>query len=161
MSVPSEVAGTFPDDGPIPYLTDDPAAALDLLGRRQLGRKSGRWFHGTYDDAIGAIAVSGLIPSCWRGGDTCAVFGAARRADVAGSRQHDWVVEVRSVTLPHDLRSWWVPPQAIRGAWRGDSFVDHANLPRAALDLPAPDGCRCALTDVCRRQQQEWADTWT
>ena len=160
MSATSErsTTGCFPLAGPVPYLTDDPAQAAEML--TQFADIAPRiWWHATYASAVPAIMRTGLIPSCWHGGDTCVVFGTDDRFEVASWRREDWVIEIRSAVRMGPDKAWWVPPASIVGAWHGDTFHPRDALLRA-VPAPSVDGCSCPLAALCRDQQAHWMRTW-
>jgi hypothetical protein len=156
MSAPSEKCGAdgcFPAAGPVPYLTDQPDQAASLL-TDDTAPPVRTWWHVTYAEAVPQIAATGLVPSCWFGGDTCAVFGVDDRAAVPSWRADDWLIEVRSPAPPGPVKAWWVPPTAIVGAWHRGEFHD---IRAGEIANPPPvDGCSCPLTAICRDQQQAW-----
>jgi hypothetical protein len=155
--------GAFPLTGPVTYLTDDEDAARAMLDRGEFPAPT-TWWHVTDPARLPTILAKGLVPGCWRGGDTCAVFGIDALADAPGWRRHDWILEIHSAALSGQAKAWWVPPAAIRGAWRFDTFIS-ARLLHDAYPLEAPpsgvaDGCPCSLTRLSRDQQAAWRATW-
>ena len=121
------------------------------------------WFHMTYSDRLPIILRTGLIPSCWFGGDTCAVFGLERHDEGPMMRKSDWILEIRSCALAGPAKAWWVPPSSICGLWRG--AVAHP-VPRASNEgrprWPRQiDGCDCSLSDLVHEQQALWRTTWS
>jgi hypothetical protein len=155
--------GTFPLTGPVTYLTDDPNAARALLDHGEFPEPT-TWWHVTDLGSLSSVLVIGLVPGCWRGGDTCAVFGIDALADVPRWRRHDPIVEIRSAALPGQVKAWWVPPTAIRGVWRSGTFIPAHQLSDAyPLQIPPSDitdGCPCRLTRLSRDQQTAWRATW-
>jgi len=111
--------GSFPLEDPVVYTTDSPRAARRSLEGRLPGFS--RWFHATSErNAVQAIFY-GLIPSCWHGGDCCAVCGHDALEDV--HRHHgSWILEVESPALSGQLKAWWVPASNIKGVWRHGAF---------------------------------------
>jgi hypothetical protein len=144
--------GAFPALGPLTYLhlrEDEVRAALagDFGGERV-------WFHATDEAAARSAALQGLVPSCWLGGDCCCVFGHDERAE---SRRGQWLLEILSPALPGQLKAWWVPPEAIRGAWHHGKFVAADALREGAVALADPDGgCECDLAPLTVEQVALW-----
>jgi hypothetical protein len=106
-------------------------------------------------------AHQGFVPSCWRGGDCCVVFGAADANDVKRSRG-EALVEVVSLALPGQLRAWWVPWRRIRRAWRQGEFTTAEQLraqPVTLVDDVRP--CHCRLSALVAQQHELWRRTWT
>lgn len=161
MSTRSELFGVFPLAGPLPYLN----ASVPRL--RQLASSGPypevkTWFHATYSGRLNIILRTGLIPSCWWGGDTCGVFGFDRLDELCSARRDDWVLEVRSCALPVDVKAWWVPRSAIRGFWRKGQRQIPPPLIRDVTPLwpREPAGCGCELHELVREQQEIWRRTW-
>jgi hypothetical protein len=77
-------------------------------------------------------------------------------------RRHLWILEVESPALDGDIKAWWVPPKAIRGAWRRDRFYSRNELAPITADagMESVAGCDCPLSPICRQQQAVWRDTW-
>lgn len=159
MSAPSDEVGSvgcFPAAGPVPYLTDDPRVAAEFL--QQASAEPVRtWWHITYEYLLPQVATTGLIPSCWRGGDSCVVFGIDDRTDVPSWRLGDWIVEVRSPAPVGPVKAWWVQPSAIVGGWHRGQF--HRLERPHAVPPPNVDGCPCPLSEICRDQQRRWLAT--
>lgn len=144
--------GAFSALGPLTYLhlsEDEVRAALSgEFGRERV------WFHATDEASARSAALQGLVPSCWRGGDCCCVFGHDERVD---NRRGRWLLEIRSAALPGQLKAWWVPPDAIRGAWYDGRFVEAAELRREAVGVAEPDGsCECDLASLTAEQVALW-----
>jgi hypothetical protein len=159
MSAPSDnvrAVGSFPDAGPVPYLTDDPRVANELL-QQPSAEPVRTWWHVTYEHLLPMVAATGLIPSCWHGGDTCAVFGIDSLTAAPSWRSDDWIVEVRSSAPLGPVKAWWVPPGAILGAWQRGRFYQLKRDPGA--EPPIVDGCPCPLSEICREQQRRWLAT--
>jgi len=147
--------GSFPRAGPVPYLLDDEAEARETLAGPR--GASVRWFHAT-DVEAGFIAVQqGLAPSCWRGGDCCAVCGHAGLEDVH-VHQGRCVLEILSPALPGQVKAWWVPPSFIQGAWLEDVFMTADEMRAAAPPAPADNArpCNCGLSQLVEEQIGAW-----
>jgi hypothetical protein len=146
-----ECAGAFPALGPLTYLPLDLAAVRAALdGDYERPRT---WFHATNEAAARSAAVQGLLPSCWVGGDCC-VFG---HDETERARRGDWLLEIRSPALPGQLKAWWVPPQAVRGAWHRGRFVGRNELRQGAVALYAVHGsCDCELAALTVEQVARW-----
>jgi hypothetical protein len=160
----AEMQGAFPLAGPVPYIVDDVPSARLLLAAPELPAES-TWWHVTYPDNLASVLAIGLTPSCWWGGDTCAVFGIDSRANVPTWRSDDWVLEINTCALEDDAKAWWVPASRIRGAWRQNRFFTRAQLIAPAHShrdqtLRVTDGCRCSLSPICHQQQSAWRATW-
>jgi hypothetical protein len=162
MSIQREQLGAFPAVGPLPYL-DLPEGELRAAAESGPYPAETTWFHATYPDRLPLILRTGLIPSCWWGGDSCAVFGVAAHDGVGVMRQDDPLIEVRSCALPDSPKAWWVPPFAIRGVWlHGKRQPVSPDLFRISIAWPrAPDGCGCELTEMVREEQELWRRTWS
>jgi hypothetical protein len=146
------VSGAFPELGPLTYLFLSAAEVRAALGG-VFGREA-VWFHATDEVAARSAALQGLLPSCWVGGDCCCVFG---HDDRARTRRGQWLLEIHSLALPGQLKAWWVPPQAIRGAWHGGAFIPADELRRGAVALAEPDGsCDCDLAALTTEQIALW-----
>jgi hypothetical protein len=147
-----ELAGAFPALGPLTYLHLDLAAARAALDGDYERERT--WFHATNEASARSAAVQGLLPSCWVGGDCCCVFG---HDEPDQARRGDWLLEIRSPALPGQLKAWWVPPQAVRGAWHRGRFVDRHELCQGAVALYAPQGsCDCELAALTVEQVARW-----
>jgi hypothetical protein len=68
--------GVLPMRGPVPYLTDSELQARRLLGGTP-PRHTVAWLHATSAEVARVAAHRGLVPSCWRVGET-AVWSSAR-----------------------------------------------------------------------------------
>lgn len=148
--------GAFPAAGPVVYLAQDAESARAMLAGRRAGYA--QWFHATCLDGAIQAAHRGLIPSCWRGGDTCAVFGVDALRDVH-SHHGEWVLKIRSCALPGQLKAWWVPPERIMGAWHAGEFISSRALrTRPPGPPPAFAGCPCELAGVVAEQIACWAN---
>lgn len=161
---PIEAQGAFPTVGPVTYLTDEEPIARALLADGALPPVT-TWWHVTYPDRLASIISAGLVPSCWWGGDGCAVFGMDQLSDAPGWRPDDWVLEIQSPALPGSAKAWWVPARAIVGAWRHGRFHTVDELPRLrpavqSQFINTPAGCSCPLTKLCGDQQTVWRSTW-
>jgi hypothetical protein len=166
MSVPppdagfeDERLGVLPCAGPVPYLTDSEEEARTLLAAAQPDEDV-VWVHATSIDVARIVAHRGVVPSCWRGGDCCVVFGSADANDIKPSRG-EALVEIESPAIPGQLRAWWVPHWSIRGAWIGDEFISAEQLrepPVQLIDDVRP--CGCPLSALVREQQELWRGTW-
>lgn len=157
-SGPSRPAGSFPKLGPVTYLPISPAeVAQALLGACP---PTTIWYHATLDSRLHQVCAAGVLPSCWWGGDSCCVFGYDRIEDVPGVRSKGWILEVESAALAGDLKAWWVPPTAIRGAWRGGTFHRRGDLAGAPSQPPdIGDGCSCDLTELVSSEKARWRQT--
>jgi hypothetical protein len=156
--------GVFPVLGPVAYLTDDEMTARRMLAERPFPIRR-TWWHVTYSEHLTSVLTTGLIPSCWWGGDTCAVFGTDSPTRVPTWRRDDWVIQIRSHALPDAVKAWWVSACAIQGAWRRGRFYSRTKLLAGEHDRryqhrEIRDGCVCTLTDLCREQQSAWRATW-
>lgn len=140
-SGPSRPRGAFSLSGPITYLAGSCAEVEQLLAANYPA--STTWFHGTSRSAAVSACWQGLIPSCWCGGDSCCVFGVDSLDTVAP--RHDWVLEIHSPALPGQLKAWWVPPHAIRGAWHRGLFTPAETLREMGAPRLEPSGCSCEL----------------
>ncbi len=149
--------GSFPASGPFVYTAESEAEARRALGGATPAER--RWFHATRREAALSAVHRGLIPSCWRGGDCCAVCGHDSLRDVH-LHQGPWVLEIKSHALAGQLKSWWVPAEAIEGAWHKGTFFSAAEL-RAHRDVPAigeaVEPCRCPLRDIVGEQIEIWS----
>src|SRR5436853_444325 len=137
--------GVLPAEGPVPYLPEEgrPAAERFATVKPTAVRT---WFHATWEPMPAVASRQGLIPSCWRGGDCCVVFGHDERVEPSPLKG-DVIIEVRSRALPGQLKCLWVPWWCIVGAWREGAFVPAERLrdePVELLDLTA--GCGCELS---------------
>jgi hypothetical protein len=153
-----ERLGAFPVAGPVVYLPGDP----DELRRVLTGPYPSprRWFHATYEHVAVAACQQGLVPACWRGGDSCGVFGYDRLEDLPTWRGDAWVLEVRSRALEGPLKAWWVPAQAIRGAWFRGAFYPAFDLRQRRADLIEPfDTCGCEVAPLTADQIALWRQT--
>ena len=157
MSVAS-ASGSLPDGDAVPYLTDDPEHARALLSRPHTLNVRRRWYHVARRPDLPSIVWFGLMPGCWRNGDSCVVFGCDRMTEVPKWRVDDPVVEIESAAPPGQAKALWVAPSAILGVWDGANFTTAVDL-REALPQPARpevDGCPCPLAAVCREEQERW-----
>jgi hypothetical protein len=162
MSVRREHLGAFPTLGPLPYLhlSEDEVRGAAIAGPFP---SEATWFHVTYADRLPIVLRTGLIPSCWFGGDSCAVFGFEGHVEVPLMRQSDWILEIRSYALAGPAKAWWVPPSSIHGLWRGGvahhvppaTYVFQRRWPRQI------DGCDCSLSGIVGEQQALWRSTWS
>jgi hypothetical protein len=67
------------------------------------------------------------------------------------------MVEVESCGLPGQLKAWWVPPQAIRGAWHDGRFHTRAELATHPLVCAVVvETCSCELEEITREQIARW-----
>jgi hypothetical protein len=149
-------AGAFPLAGPLTYLHADLAEIREYIASDERPPVS-LWFHATSEEAARAAAVEGLIPSCWCGRDSCCVFGYSSLDDVPERRQRDWIIEVESRALPGQLKAWWVPPQAIRGAWHEGGFHTRDELATSPAQRAAvAETCSCELHELTREQIMRW-----
>jgi hypothetical protein len=147
--------GAFPRDRPLTYLHLTEAEVRAL--RAQAPPPEVTWFHATSEEAACAAALYGLVPSCWRGGDSCCVFGYSFREEIPLRRRRDWIVEVHSRALPGQLKAWWVPPQAIHGAWHHDRFHPATDLRERAAEIPeVRQQCGCDLALVTAEEIARW-----
>jgi hypothetical protein len=152
--------GVLPLAGPVPYLTLSKRRARTLL----LGPRptvASTWVHATSVDNALTASRHGLIPSCWRGGDACVVFGSSGPDDIHPARAPA-LVEVHSLAIPGQLRAWWVPRAQVVGAWIDGEFVNVQAL-RATGQCRLADvtPCSCPLADLVREQQELWRRTLT
>ena len=161
MALPNSAPGAFPRAGPITYLDvslTDVQHALDGPFP-----EVSTWYHATYENRIGRIIRQGLIPACWRGGDTCCMFGYDTKLEA--ELRSPFIIEVTSPALIGELKAWWVPPTKIDGVWLSDRFLsrDQARA-EFALRTPqlrdVPGGCACELSDLCSEQITCWRRTW-
>jgi hypothetical protein len=162
MSALPRSPGAFPMVGPLPYLTLSHADVRVAATAGPFPTES-TWLHATYPDRLGAILHVGLIPSCWWGGDSCAVFGFDSAEEIPRCRSGDLLLEVRSCALPgSSAKAWWVPPSAIqRVSHRGRAIsITGARQDAAHGQPPSVDGCGCDLVDIVRDQQEAWRATW-
>jgi hypothetical protein len=157
MSTRPDHPGAFPTVGPVPYLflSETEVRAASASGPFP---PETNWIHATYPDRLASVLREGLIPSCWWGGDSCAVFGFDRPDEVPMCRRDDWLLEVRSRALPGSVKAWWVPPTAIQRLWRGGQPVSiHEGLMQGVpAGPPIQDGCSCDLAEIVREQQAGW-----
>jgi hypothetical protein len=144
--------GAFPALGPLTYLSlSEVQVRATLRGDYGAARV---WFHATDETAARSAALRGLLPSCWFRGDCCCVFGHDDREQ---ARRGQWLLEIRSPALPGQLKAWWVPPQAIRGAWHGGTFIPAEELKEGAIALTDVDGsCDCDLAALTAEQIVLW-----
>jgi hypothetical protein len=107
---------------------------------------------------LGSIIAFGVVPSCWLDGDVCGVCGRDRLEDFR-SHQGDWILEIESPALEGAIKAWWVPPEAIRGAWHDGRFHEIGEL-REMFDSPEAeptcDGCACPLHPLVHEQIELW-----
>lgn len=158
MSLPPEELGSFPMRGPVTYLHLSPEEVDDAFrGPRPPIR---RWFHATRAEFIGSICVQGILPSCWSGGDTCGVCGYDKLTQLP-AELGQWALEVESPALPGDLKAWWVPSTAIRGAWCDGLFYPADALRIDARPLLTPTGCPCEMSAMTDDQIAIWRTTWS
>jgi len=154
-SLPSREFGSFSSVGLVVYLTDDAERARRLLAGPSARYR--RWFHATTPEAAVSALQYGLVPSCWLGGDCCAVCGHDSRSDVH-SHQGEAILLVEGAALPGQLKAWWVPASAIVGVFTDDGFSTRAEVlaraPAPALSKCRP--CRCGLSDLCAEQISRW-----
>ena len=151
-----DLAGAFSLEGPLTYLHMTEAevrAALEAAPRPPVAR----WYHATTEQAARAAVVQGLVPSCWCEGDSCCVFGYSSLEELPPRRRRDWLIEIESRALPGQLKAWWVPPQAIRGAHHQGHFYTAGEL----RDRPTPlievaETCGCELAEINREQIARW-----
>lgn len=150
----SDRLGAFPRIGPLTYLADDVVEArAGLRGEYPTLR---RWFHATTEEAAASAAWQGLVPGCWHGGDCCCVCGYDSLDEIPRHRG-DWIVEIYSRAYDGQAKAWWVPPQAIRGAWNDGVFYEAAELrERGGPLLGAVSGCSCNLNELTREQAGAW-----
>ena len=148
--------------GPLPYLKVSEADVRAAASAGPFPAES-MWLHATYPNRLLVILHVGLIPSCWWGGDSCAVFGFNSADQVPLSRSGDWLVEIRSCALPgSSAKAWWVPPSAVQRLWHHGCAISIDRAERAAEcnQPPKVDGCGCELVDTVREQQEAWRATW-
>jgi hypothetical protein len=149
-------AGAFPLVGPVTYLHADLEEVRAHLHRGECPPPT-VWFHATTEASACAAAKEGLVPSCWCAGDSCCVFGYSSRDEVPRWHRADWIIEIESRALPGQLKAWWVPPQAIRGAWHEDRFYSRAELAaRAVASATVGATCQCELHELTREQIARW-----
>lgn len=150
--------GSFSERGPATYLTEDPDECMELLDAPLPPRST--WFHGTSEAVARRACSVGLLPGCWLEEGCCAVLGYSSREEFLLRLEHLWIVEVEGRALEGDVKAWWVPRQAIVGAWFRDAFYSKADLAEATVaEIPLVDGCGCGLTGICRWQQAAWRRT--
>jgi hypothetical protein len=145
--------GAFSLSGPVTYLAGSCAELEELLAANYPAPTT--WFHGTMREAAISACWQGLVPSCWCDGDTCCVFGVDS-LDMVGPH-HDWVLEINSPAIPGQLKAWWVPPHAIRGAWHRGLFLPAAMLREMGTPLLRPAGCSCELAAKTAEEIGEWS----
>jgi hypothetical protein len=145
--------GAFSLSGPVTYLAGSCAEVDELLAANYPAPTT--WFHGTTRVAAISACWQGIVPSCWCGGDSCCVFGTDSRDAVAP--HHDWVLEIHSPALPGQLKAWWVPPQAIRGAWNGGLFTPAEAIREMGVPLLQPTGCPCEISEKTRQEIEKWS----
>lgn len=151
----SEHLGAFPIVGPVTYLKMSAAEVKAALAGPYPAKSV--WFHATSDEVAVSAAHYGLIPSCWWGSDSCCVFGCARLDDVPAYRRTAWILEIHSAALDDQLKAWWVPPTAIRGAWHQGLFHDRTDLLEHMPRLPEiNDTCYCDLAQLTSAQIVSW-----
>jgi hypothetical protein len=150
----SDRLGAFPCVGPLTYIAHDAVHARE--GMHGDYPKLRRWFHATTEEAAASAAWQGLVPGCWRGGDCCCVCGYDSLDDVPTHRV-DWVLEIYSRANVGQAKAWWVPPQAIRGAWTLGVFYEATELrERGEPLLGEVGGCACDLSELTREQALLW-----
>lgn len=151
----SDRLGAFPLTGPLTYL----AADLDEARRRMDDEYPPvrPWFHATSEEAAASAARQGLAPGCWHGGDCCCICGYDELDDVPAHRRGDWILEIHSRARAGQAKAWWVPPQAICGAWNLGVFYEASELRElGAPSLGAVVGCACDLNELTREQAALW-----
>jgi hypothetical protein len=148
----SSSQGAFPLSGPVTYLAGSNAELEELLAANYPAPAT--WFHGTTREAAISACWQGLVPSCWWNGDSCCVFGVDSLGMVGP--HHDWVLEIHSPATPGQLKAWWVPPHAIRGAWHSGLFAPAAMLREMGSPLLRPTGCSCELAAKTAEEIGEW-----
>ena len=152
----SRPLGAFPIIGPVTYLQLTPEEARLALEQGPYPEVR-RWFHATAEEVASIALRYGLVPGCWLGGDTCAVFGRDSIHDFPTYRQNAWFLEVESEALPDQLRAFWVPHAAINHVWHHGLTVNVA----ASNDQPRiRGGCSCELSNLCREEQARWRRSW-
>jgi len=155
-------AGSFPNAGPVTYLTDDPQECLVLLAGHSPPART--WFHGTTERVACLACVQGLAPGCWTGagGECCGVLGYDSRAAFLERRAHLWIVEIYGPAVDTDVKAWWVPPSCVRGIWRREVFLPAGEVAAVCDELFSEPrtGCPCGLSAVCSSQQALWRSTW-
>src|SRR4051812_39332423 len=115
-----------------------------------------RWYHATTEAAATSAAWQGLVPGCWQGGDCCCVCGYDSLDEVPVHRS-EWILEIYSRAYDGQAKAWWVPPQAIRGAWNRGAFYEATELrERGEPLLGEVDGCVCNLADLTLEQARLW-----
>ena len=71
----------------------------------------------------------------------------------------DWILEIYSRAYDGQAKAWWVPPQAIRGAWNLGVFYDAVDLrARGGPLLPDVGGCTCNLAELTLEQARLWRE---
>lgn len=150
--------GVLPVEGPVPYLPDDGRSARERFAGELPAVRT--WWHITWEPMPAVAAKQGLIPSCWRGGDCCVVFGHDDRSTPSPAKG-DVVIEVRSRALAGQLKALWVPWWCVQGAWRGNRFVSARQLRTEHVELvDTTCDCNCGLSAMMREQQVLWRMTW-
>jgi len=162
-SHPQTHLGSFPDVGPVTYLTDDPIECQRLMeGPPPSIRK---WFHGTDERAARLACVQGIVPGCWihAGGRCCGILGYDSLDEFLSRRNHLWIVEILGPARGGDVKAWWVPQSYIQGVWHGESFIPRESMAAQSCESPTAlhSGCSCNLTEMCAQQQAIWRATWT
>ncbi len=150
--------GAFPEGGPLTYL---PLTASEVRSALRGDYPKPRvWYHATLQAHVPSICQFGLVPSCWYGGDSCCIFGADERWEAA-ARGTGWVIEIESASSVGQLKAWWVPAGALRGAWHQDHFYARRELALgAARPPPVGDGCQCDLSALVKEEIRRWRMSW-
>lgn len=151
--------GVLPAEGPLPYLPENERPVRERFAG-ELPTAVRTWWHVTWEPMPALAARQGLIPSCWRGGDCCVVFGHDERFESSPAKG-DVVIEVRSRALSGQLKALWVPWWCIVGAWRGEQFISAERLREEPAELVDPTtGCGCGLSAYMHEQQALWRASW-
>jgi hypothetical protein len=150
----SDRLGAFPHIGPLTYIADDVVHARETMHGDYPTLR--RWFHAATEEAAASAAWQGLVPGCWQGGDCCCVCGSDSLDEVPSYRG-DWILEIYSRACDGQAKAWWVPPQAIRGAWNLGAFYDAVELrERGGPLLDEVSGCACNLSELTSEQAHLW-----
>lgn len=149
---PRRPLGAFPSPGPITYLDLD-LDEMETMLRLGPFPPLARWYHATTAEVAARAMVEGLIPSCWRGGDSCAVFGRDSMADLPAWHEDSWLIELESNALRGQVKAWWVPPSHIRGVWHRSK---RQSIKTDRVPIDDFDGCECELAGLTRNEQSDW-----
>lgn len=139
--------------GPITYLNVSPEEAKRSLESGPYPPVT-RWFHATTREVVALALAQGLMPACWRGRDTCCVFGYDSINDLPAYHGSSWILEIESAALLGQLKAWWVPAASIRAVWHQRSR--HTLAAQLVYSPVLTDGCACELSDLTCAEQLMW-----